>query len=522
MKKSAKRFLSTILALTMLCSCMVIANVSTVMAAISGGVDATVSANITSENITAYSKNGTTITSTDTYVKYEYDLIGYNSYESHNYYGLTLESISNTATQIGKFTGSSSYISFTTDDKFDISISNSSSYTDANGDTQSTSYRMDQLKLVDDSDEDGTNLISGLSSSSTSWSATGLTKGSYTFTRTDSNAHIHTLTITVYKTLSSNEITISGAPDGYVVASGTSVISPTEEGGNTYLLTEATEYTVWAEYYEPYTFTAPSTASTVTVSMTASYVGGATCEISDEAAADGVSYSYNYSEDTHTLTDTSTSYTNELDFDVVNVANTDIVTISGTVEPSVAGSSWAVITAKLSDGSSVAIRSDSSKIYNLYTDIVEKTAVSVTTGVTMTASEISYELVLDFTAGIAKLSIDGGTAVEAAIPTGVYLTGIQTVTSKTGSRNITISTPAVSYGAYVVFEVSEDEANSYDEYYIVKGDTVVDTNNTVYTAIDYDGDEKADYTPESGYVVAYVIDKVTGTDTASRFELTFE
>ncbi|MCD7855219.1 MAG: hypothetical protein LUG66_06355 [Clostridiales bacterium] len=343
-----------------------------------------------------------------------------------------------------------------------------------------------------------------------------------------------------------NTVTISGAPDGYVVGQGTDVMTATDT--DTYSLAVGSSYTVWANGYTPCYFTVASDTTTVDASsMTEANVyfdyfqNMNTSETGDDAQTTDLYYNYNYTSDMWNLYDTDTTDTSSsarLYFGLNNASDLNSAIITGSFTPSTQNNSWRLITVSLSgdnvDSKSIAVRTDS-KSYKLYDGT---TLYAPETTVDNSANtEVEYELAFDFENGTASLSLNGGTAVSCDIGTGYSeIKNIYTQTAGTAARNVYMTTPVASftYGSsqqYVYFGVSKDNAENYSSFYIVdkSNETKIEGSdgNEVYTGVTVNGitTDVADLilqgTGGSDYVVGYVV-KVTSGNDVSNLDIRFE
>jgi hypothetical protein len=152
-------------------------NVSSVFAANYTAADTTTLSAVTVP--TSSSDNVTIDTSVEGRVTYTYNIKGITSAEK-----LTGLSYAQIVSGTGKLNSNNAYIKFTTDGKFDISITNT-----GNNNIGNLGFKKDSAST--------SILNSSPSTSSKTWSQTNLSRGSYTFSRS-SSAYVETLTITVY------------------------------------------------------------------------------------------------------------------------------------------------------------------------------------------------------------------------------------------------------------------------------------------------------------------------------------
>lgn len=277
-------------------------------------------------------------------------------------------------------------------------------------------------------------------------------------------------------------------------------------------------------------FAATAAGTTVSIDTTYSVDLTAATAYTD---TDGVDASYSADSSSATLTGVfgGKSYADIVIDENGNSIVSGTITISGKFQAT-NNSNWQLISLVNSNGKAITgIRADGDSTDeggNTITDYVLGTSNiaggAVDTGVAYDNSEHDYVLTVDLDKSTVSLQLDEADVVTNTIADSSEIYGIQLYVSSSTSRYVKLTTPTVAYKGdvdFVYFDVTEEEAETYSYFTITKsGSDISDLTDqtTVYTALDFDGDGTADYTPSSGYVVGY---KVKGATDTSDFGTTF-
>ncbi|MCD8214448.1 MAG: hypothetical protein LUC97_02185 [Clostridiales bacterium] len=519
MKKSVKRFLSTVLALTMLCSCMAVMNVSAFAAeAAAAAVGKSVNFD---EEYSADLENAENAEYTAAYTQAANATLNSTNTQNKVYIPISSSAVSSgTVIVSGKFTATkNSSWEF-------LGLANSSK---SSGPCVRTGSSNGPYTLrIDSSSSSDTNLTSdGTSAGST-----------LAFDNTE-----HTFTITVnFSDISSSKVYVKLDVDGYYATGYSSNMA--SDVKYLYISTSAVNTSSSARYVtiSKVTATIGETTSNVTISSydtSASTVGN-----------DGSDYVYTNEVEMPASATLTSSASEELlstmpildeDDNAVTVDAGKLV-ISGSFQKS-SNTAWSFIRLCDEDGSIVtAIRADASTAsMNSETGLTgsgkyllgnsstnSSGSTSIKTSIDNDDAEHDYILTVDFddtdASGNVKVSLDLDDADTVSYYTAISsVASIQLQTSTTsnnGDRYVTISNPTITAAGtkyYVIFAVSDDEAEAYSSFDILNnGTAALEEEDVVYTGIDFG--EEDEYAPASGYVVAY---RVKGADSSDDFSSKF-
>lgn len=185
----------------------------------------------------------------------------------------------------------------------------------------------------------------------------------------------------------------------------------------------------------------------------------------------GISVTYDSNNDTWTLTDSSKTLAADLNIPFKAPVTSGKVIVKGSATPSAASGKWAflkIMGPEGADGAATevaALATDSSKNITLRTDglTYAQSSAAVTANKTY-----NYEFIIDMDQKTVELTFDNTTYTGTI--TASELTGIASVTSVTGERNVTLTTPYVGL-------ITETASLTDDIMWDVTADLTPEDNN---------------------------------------------
>ena len=236
-------------------------------------------------------------------------------------------------------------------------------------------------------------------------------------------------------------VSVGGMEAGSVITT-----EPTTEAPTTEPTSQATTEAPTTEPTSQATTEAPTTEPTTTEPTTsATPVDLGEPNVN---SGSGISITYNSATDTWVLKDTSSSQAALLTIPVTQPITSGKVVVSGKATPSTASGKWAFVkvlgTFTDSSGEVItdefaALATDSNKMLTLRTDSANYSESSVKIEANKT---YDYEFVIDLDNKTVSLTVDGNTYTGHT--TATEITGVGAITSVSGSRDVSVTTPYVA------------------------------------------------------------------------------
>ncbi len=203
----------------------------------------------------------------------------------------------------------------------------------------------------------------------------------------------------------------------------------------------------------------------------------------------GISVTYNEANNTWSLTDSSSALAAELNIPFVTPITSGKVVVSGTATPSTASGKWSfvkILGPNGADGTATevaALATDANKMITLRTDGANYAS---STALIAANKTYNYKFIIDMDAKTVTLNIDG-TEYKGAF-TASEITGFGSITSVSGSRNITVSNPYVAViSEKPIDEVLNDEIIWDVTNDIAEGSNGLTVGDTFYTNSEENG-----------------------------------